>query len=540
MTKKKKELATFDIETDPFLHNRVPKPFCCGFKIESYYKEWWGSNCLMDFYRWVKLEDKPYLIYAHNGGKFDFMYLFWLGLIDKIKLINGRIVKANMGIHELRDSYAIIPVPLAAYEKDTINYEWFEEDVREFHRADILYYLRKDCDYLYELVFKFRERFGDNLTIGGTAIKELRSRHPFENRNKNHDTAFRPYYFGGRVQFFQSGIISDKYKVFDVNSMYPCVMANERHPTGKQYVSTTDLDYALNNSEMFFIRFRGKSRGAFPIRTKNGLDFPGSQSALFTDTYEFHTTSHELKVAMEHNLVEIESIIEILIPTKTINFRMYVNHYMEDKIKAKESGNKADELFAKLLLNSAYGKFGQNPDNFYDYILRYPDEELPDLDEWELYVDNGYLEIWRSPAPRPTYYDVATAASITSAARAVLLDAICRADTPIYCDTDSIICKELSGVDLHDSRLGAWALEATCDKIAIAGKKLYAVWYKGELLKKANKGVKLTGDEIELIALGIKIEWKNPAPSFSVNSPPPAFNGKDEIKFITRTVANKI
>ena len=539
MAKKKKILATFDIETDPFLHNRVPKPFCCGFKIEGYYKEWWSDKCVLDFYHWLKLEDDPYLIYAHNGGKFDFMYLFWLGVIDKIKLINGRIVKANIGIHELRDSYAIIPVPLSAYEKDTIDYDWFEEDSRDLHRSDILYYLKKDCDYLYDLVFKFIERFGDNLTIGGTAIKQLRERHPFENRNKNHDDAFRPYYFGGRVQFFQSGIILGKFKVWDVNSMYPDAMASKRHPTGNQYISTTDLDYALNNSEMFFIHLKGKSKGAFPIRTKDGLEFPGSQSPCFSDTYDFYTTSHELKIAIKHNLIEIETIIEILIPTETINFGMYVNHFMTDKIAAKESGDKAGELFAKLLLNSAYGKFGQNPDNFFDYVLRYPDEPLPDLDEWELYIDNGYLEVWRAPAPRPTYYDVATAASITSAARAVLLDAICLADTPIYCDTDSIICKDLKGVELHDSKLGAWALEAKCDKIAIAGKKLYAAWDNGELVKKANKGVRLTGDEIEMIALGIKIEYKNPAPSFSVNSPPPAFNGKDEIKFITRTIANR-
>jgi hypothetical protein len=54
-----------------------------------------------------------------------------------------------------------------------------------------------------------------------------------------------------------------------------------------------------------------------------------------------------------------------------------------------------------------------------------------------------------------------------------------RAREPIYCDTDSLICRDLAGLDLDVSRLGAWKHEATFDRIIIAGRKLYACEVQG-------------------------------------------------------------
>lgn len=522
--KKQKTLAVFDIETDPFLHGRIPKPFCCEIYTPEYNKQFWGPDCIIDFYNWLRFEEEEYLIYAHNGGKFDFMYLFWLGVLTDIKLINGRIVKCKIGNQELRDSYAIMPIPLGAYQKTEIDYDKFEEENREENKVEILSYLHDDCVFLFDLVSAFWDRFGDNLTIGGTALKQLRERHPFENQDETHDTLFRNYYFGGRVEFFDSGIIKGDYTVYDVNSMYPSVMKDEQHPTGRNYLNYGDDLESAWEQEFFFIELTGNSKGAFPVRTKTGLEFPHGVNT-------FYTTSHELKIALKHDLIIIHEVHKILAPQKTINFSLYVNHFIKDKIEAKESNDKIGELFAKLLLNSAYGKFGQNPENFKDYIIRYPDEPLPDLDIWDLYIDTGYLEIWEKPTPKPVYYDVATAASITSAARAMLLDALHSADTPIYCDTDSIICKQLNGVEIHPTNLGAWDIEAECDKIAIAGKKLYAAFKDGECVKKANKGVKLSGDEIVAVALGKEIAWENPAPSFSV---------ANETRFIKRNVVKRV
>jgi DNA polymerase elongation subunit (family B) len=87
---------------------------------------------------------------------------------------------------------------------------------------------------------------------------------------------------------------------------------------------------------------------------------------------------------------------------------------------------------------------------------------------------NGSYAIWERPAPGFRFNNVATAASITGAARAVLLEAIQNADDPIYCDTDSLICRDLKNTRLHKTELGAWDTEKELDEVLIAGKKTYA------------------------------------------------------------------
>lgn len=510
-----RKLAVIDLETDPFLYGRIPKPFAAAFFDGEIYREFWGKDCVQYLLDFLLTLEEPYVIYAHNGGKFDFFY-FLEALENPLKIINGRIAKANYGPHEFRDSYSIIPIPLAAYEKDKIDYSWFEESERNKHKADILHYLAKDCEYLFKLVAAFRERFGDKLTIGGTAISKLKELHPFFPQNEAHDTRFRPYYFGGRVEAFKTGVIHGDYKVYDVNSMYPFVMRNRLHPTGRNYAQSQSAKITASGfahgfgQRPFFISVEGTNYGAFPTRTKQGLDFNIKKGL-------FNTTSHELQAALACGKFKIGKIHSILIPHQTISFEDYVDKYIVEKIEGKKTGDKVREIFAKLLLNSAYGKFGQNPDNYFDYKIIRDISEIPreEWDKWDLYERHGEIAIWRKKSERKSYFDVATAASITGASRAVLLEAIAASVDPIYCDTDSIICQDYPG-EKDATALGAWKLEAEADKVAIAGKKLYAAWSGKDVVKAATKGARLTADEILSICKGGKVHWQNQAPSFSI------------------------
>lgn len=532
MAKKERQavkVAVIDLETDPFKFGRVPEPFAAGFYDGERYIDFWGDNCvnlLMDF---LSAQETPYLIYAHNGGKFDFFF-FFSALENPIKIINGRIVQAAFGIHKFRDSYAIIPIPLKAYAKEDIDYSCMERDVREKHKPDILHYLAKDCEYLYQLVSAFRERFNDGLTIGGTAIKELQKFHPFARQQESHDDKFRPFYYGGRVQAFKTGVLKGKYKIYDVNSMYPSVMRNSLHPTGRFYSRaanpkvTSSGDLFGFGKRFYFIHVSGRNSGAFPVRLKTGLDFTVERG-------EFFTTSHELKAALACGLFKIEKIHAAWVPHQQITFGDYVDTYMQEKIDAKISGDKIKEIFSKLLLNSAYGKFGQNPDNYYDYTLVREVSETPQGIEWELYEIHGDISIWRKKSESKSYFDVATAASITSASRALLLGALAVAKNPIYCDTDSIICEDFTG-EIHDTKLGAWKFEGEADTVAIAGKKLYAAFKNGECFKLASKGVRLSPTDILSLCQGENVSWQNMAPSFSIA------NGKP--KFVSRVLTSKI
>ena len=538
--KKPRLIAVADFETDPFKYGREPKPFACGLMIagedvDCEYRVFWGDDCATQFLAHVASIKTPMTIYFHNGGKFDFFF-FLKELQDPIKIIHGRIVKAALGIHEVRDSWAIIPMPLAGYKKTEIDYQLMERELRDGNRAEICSYLYDDCRYLIDLVVSFNQRFGPRLTIAGTAQRELRKFHPQYPQREAHDDKFRPFYFGGRVECFDSGIVKGKWNVYDVNSMYPHVMRNCMHPIGGHYIAPAKRELDSQGwikgfpGYFYFAAVRGRNMGALPRRVKD------NNGGLSFDTPDgvFHTTSHELRVAIALGKFEVVEILEVWVAAQTQSFGEFVDTFVAEKVAAKKSKDKIAETFAKLILNSAYGRFGIDPFQFYDYTIQHQGDAQPvplGAEEepmgWFPYEKNEAYTLWRKKVHAPAaenpehdargFEDVAIAASITSAARAVLMLSIAQAYRPVYCDTDSLICERLgSGLVQSETELGAWKLEASGDEVAIAGKKLYALFDKGELVKSASKGVKLNGAEIREVAMGGTVLWQNDAPNFSL------------------------
>lgn len=529
MTKRKgkneREVAILDFETDPFVYGRVPAPFACGVLWRDIYAEFWGADCWRQAADYLLSITVPLVVYAHNGGKFDFFFM-WPVFNNPIKLINARIVSARLGIHELRDSWAIMPFGLARYKKTEIDYSKFEPEVRDNHREEICAYLHDDCCDLMELCAAFVKRFGFMLTVAGTAMKELVKIHPQQNCNEAHDARFRPYYFGGRVECFESGVIHGNFKVYDVNSMYPSVMAGFDHPIGPRYVVPKKLELDRDGwikgfpNCMYFCNVEGENLGALPIRSEDkngGLRFDVARGS-------FDTTSHELRTAIQLGKFRVSRIRTALVPCHVQRFDTFVNTFTDEKKAAKLAGDKISELFAKYIVNSAYGKFGQNPEAFKDWYIcirgihQWPDPVKDDENPngWSMEQSAAHWTVWSKPTPTKRFFDVAIAASVTSAARAVLMRGIAGAKRPIYCDTDSIICEQLRGVTLSEYELGAWKLEAEGDRAAIAGKKLYALYEGKKAVKWASKGTKLAPEQIVGVAQGGEILWKSDAPNFSL------------------------
>lgn len=510
-----KNIAVIDTETDPFKFNRVPKPFCCEFYTDKISEQFWGEDCMMQLASFCEKLPDDYLIYAHNGGKFDFHFMHDY-LDNPIKIINARIVSAKFFHHTLRDSLAIMPVPLRDYEKVEFDYTKLERPIRQKHKTEILDYLHSDCMNLFKMVSTFVERFGPKLTVGSMAIGELRKIHKFDRMDQESDQQFRPYYFGGRVECFESGIIKGPFQVYDVNSMYPAAMRNFKHPHNNMFVQQNEIpdDY----SAVYFVHFKGKNRGALPVKTEKGLSFNVLQG-------EFFACSHEIKVALKYGLIDIDKIISVHVATETTSFGAFVDRFYAEKVQAGLVGDKLGKLFAKFILNSAYGKFGQSPDNFKDYML------VRDFGDDFQHIEKGYaieaefpsFEIWSKPSEifDHSFYDVSVAASITSAARAMLLGGLQNAQRPIYCDTDSIICQKLRRT-ISETELGDWKFEGEYDFAAIAGKKMYAMYNNGDLTTKklASKGAKLELMEIIDICKGNKFHHRNIAPTFSLKKAP--------------------
>lgn len=332
------------------------------------------------------------------------------------------------------------------------------------------------------------------------------------------------------MQCFERGVIKGKWKVYDVNSMYPYVMKNFDHPCGGYYANpknpsvSSEGDLLRFGNRPYFARVACLSHGALPVRTKSGLDFPHTAG-------EFFACSHEIKAGLECGLIENLKILEAFVPGSWINFPEFVDNFYAEKVNGKKEGDKIKEIFAKLMLNSAYGKFATDPTNFRDYFLS------SDPEEWSELIDEGWVihEIQGNSAilerdladEELRFFDVAIAASITSAARATLMRGLHKARRPIYCDTDSIICESLE-MGHSATEIGAWKLEAEADTFAIAGKKLYAGFLGDECVKLASKGVRLEPAQVVDVCQGAVIEYRKDSPTFSLKNISP--------KYLTRKI----
>jgi hypothetical protein len=138
-----KQWAVLDAESDPFKFERFVKPFLWGFYDGETYRTFATVKETIDF-----LSVNEYLVYAHNGGKFD--YHFMLQYVPNAspiihnsqavafsmtgacpKIISGRLAEFQIGKSTFRDSYNILPVSLKQYAKDKISYELFEKEERD-------------------------------------------------------------------------------------------------------------------------------------------------------------------------------------------------------------------------------------------------------------------------------------------------------------------------------------------------------------------------------------------------------------------------
>lgn len=531
-----REIWVADCETAPFGDNDW-QHLCDGDIPLARFPFIWGAYNGCEYHEFNSSEDfiafcntlDNVIMYAHNGGKFDWFFLLdELEPWEPIMVISGRLAKFKIGGVEFRDSYNILPMPLSAWEKDEFDYTILKKEERDkpANRRKIQDYLRNDCKYLYQMVSAYIDRYGVNLTQASTALKVWQKlcQEEAPKTNKAFYNDISRFYYGGRVECFQTGIIDKPFKVIDINSAYPFAMKH-RHPYGGTYNVTRKLPNSRAYIERCFISISCVSRGAFPYREKNGLSFPNDD---IRRTY--FVTGWEFLSASETNSIfdwEIEEVVQF---NESIHFNDYIDHFYTMKTEAKENEDKAGYIFSKLFLNSLYGKFGANPENYNEYTIIPPRYiEAAEYDNYGYCAELGPWALCSRPLEehKARYYNVAVAASITGFVRAYLWKAINECKEVLYCDTDSIACADTGKLELDKTQLGAWDIEAYCDRGGIAGKKLYAFHTCEGKWKTASKGVRLSPDEILEVASGRTVEYIPNNPSFSL---------KRGIKFISRKI----
>ena len=443
--KKGKKIYAIDAETDPFNGTTDIQPFMWDiFDGEDHTTLETVAQCHAFF------RANPGLYYAHNGGRFDFHLSGFCDPIEsgsEILAINGRLVRFKMLGCEFRDSFAILPSPLAklgqgSIRKKTIDYDKMKRGTRGAFLHEIRTYIRADTETLLNAVQNFRTKYGPGLTLAGAAFKQLKESmgKPFETLNKGRDSLIRPYYFGGRVEAFYKGNIKKAFKVYDIASAYPRAMI-EQHPAGT-IIDITRPNVSAPIVPHAFYTLVAVSHGALPFIDKKGsLTFPNDDTAR-----EYKCTGWELLAGVDTKTIKILQIVKRSQFTKTQNFSAFVDKYYALKASAPKDSH--DRLFAKLILNGSYGKTGANPEKYARQIV-IDEKEKPAylLEGWR---DGGTLGKncfvdRKLEKDEMRFVHVGVAASITGWVRACLWREIVTARKSgghvLYCDTDSITLK---------------------------------------------------------------------------------------------------
>jgi hypothetical protein len=559
--RKARRIGTIDCETDPFEPGVLVAPFLWGvyFGDTGEYFEFREVAALVAF-----ISEFDGILYAHNGGKFDYHFLReYIESDEPISVIAGRLAKCKIGKCELRDSLNLFgQTRLADFSKIKFDYRLMKKAEREKPEVweQIRVYLKDDCLQLYKLVSTFLDRFGQQFTQAGAAMKYWQKNYAPRNEVPHSTPAFyekfHPFYFGGRVQCFKSGHAREDFSVIDINSAYPYAMLAE-HAYSTEFIVTSRLPTDEKRLATCLIELDAVAKGCFALRSeKDGsLYFPEDE----TRVRRYHVTGWELLAGLETGTVRVVKIHKVYRFGEAVSFREYVEFFFAMRKEAKKLGDKAQDIFAKIFLNALYGKFASNPTKYREFMLSDPDSRA-----YASWVEAGYIDAgsWgeRSMLVRPLqpskhrYFNIVTGASITGYVRAHLWKALQKVDNPLYCDTDSIAAGDVSRIDLGNE-LGQWKHEMHGDEYAIGGKKLYAFHKKGadrplhikrqmplntseekrakwkedsECWKIASKGTDLTPDEIIKAATGEKVKYRSQVPNYSIH--------KSDFGFIDRVV----
>lgn len=255
--------------------------------------------------------------------------------------------------------------------------------------------------------------------------------------------------------------------VLDVNSLYPYVLYSKMLPTGLPLKFngkySDDKLYPLYVQRLR-CRFTLKPDHLPTLQVKNNLRFSPTEYLTSDDgePIELTLTNVDIRLFFDHYNVHVDEWLGgWKFRASDALFKPYIDKWMETKA-ANKGRNKCMYMFAKLMLNALYGKFGLRPNTRqkYPYLK----------DDGSIGYRSGEEEV-----REPIYIPVAT--FTTAYARDITIRAAqSQYDRFAYADTDSL---HLIGVDtpknleIHPTRLGAWDLEKQFKRAKFLHAKCY-------------------------------------------------------------------
>lgn len=327
----------------------------------------------------------------------------------------------------------------------------------------------------------------------------------------------RDSYLGGLVEcYFLGEVKRKKLHVVDVNSMYPFVMMND-YPTKlvkvKNGGTITEIKKWLKTHAVIAQVTINSKQNTYPIKHDGRLIYANGN---------FDTTLVGPELEKAINAVEVSNVQHFAVYEKEKIFQKYVSYFWKERIKSELEGDFVKRLFCKYLLNSLYGKFGQQLNTwqpltletlfylYHAYGKEYPDdykESLPEIkfrgvqSQW--YPINFDFPIpirkistqTQIRVPRGEHNESfpGIAAYVTAYGRTYLskLRSIAGKTEVYYCDTDSLVCSDKGRINLDEAGyisktdLGSLKVEATVNYACFFGLKDYIV---GNVIK--TKGIR--------------------------------------------------
>jgi hypothetical protein len=372
----------------------------------------------------------------------------------------------------------------------------------------LLSYMIQDILLLAGIMLKAQEiistEFGvdivEKITVSSLALTIFRTKFYDDERNPihipsgNEDNFIRRAYYGGHSDVYIPYMKDGHY--YDVNSLYPYIMAYSVMPIGKPRwhgnLSNQSLDEIYGFVEAYVVCPLSMRSPYLPYREKDGsLTHPVGE---FFGVYY----TEELKKAREVGY-RVEPLRGYLFEKGEGLFTSYVLHMYENRIKAKEQGKTGMSFVYKILMNGLYGRLGINqrstitelcsPERYnsirkmkYEIVSEEPLNDTTIICSYWYKPEEGSADWYRKLAA------VQMSAAITAGARIHMYPHISREDC-YYTDTDSVVVKKpLPPEMVCNHTLGKFKLEHIVKNGYFIAPKSYCLFTdKGEV-KIVHKG----------------------------------------------------
>lgn len=358
----------------------------------------------------------------------------------------------------------------------------------------LLEYNLRDAEIIYRAMVFLQEMvnsLGGELreTIGSTShdlYRRVYMPHAWPTIGPRTNDCAREAFYGGRVEPYRMGV-SHGASMYDINSLYPAIMAVERfpHPGSLDLDTPGQLPHDLDRREGVIgcrVNVPDMYCPPLPCRVDGGLFFPtGTWSGVFT--------INELRHAMQCGATVDR--VDWMISTRN-TFNPFAEFVADMWAKRNELAitNTHGAQVVKMLLNSHIGRYGVRSDPPLTTLELVDDYFDPVADQglmWDRLGCYDYLERPIGDGHVPTYANVFFAAQVSAGARVRLhKDMLLHDQNLIYVDTDSITtrCHQSTG-----SGLGEWKCQLLDGEIDLIGPKEYACMIDHKLALVAAKGV---------------------------------------------------